>query len=136
MVPLNVNQRGLQGIDPLLIAGVTNMQNIYNPAGGPPRTENEKNTGRYRPTHVNNTNPQGDNSREMPPGGNPNYNEQNAHRPQGNENPRNDPSSKDGKFDILDDIDIDNLNRVTYEPTNNEIFFAKTKWQYDRRLHI
>ena len=43
----------------------------------------------------------------------------------------NDPSSKEGKFDILDDIDIDNLNLATHEPTNNEILFDKMKWQYD-----
>ena len=130
VVPLNVNQGGPQGIDPLLLAGVTNMQSRYNPAGGPPRTENGNNTGRNRPTYANNTNPQGDNSRPIPPGENP-YNERNAHRPQGNENPSNDPSSKEGKFDILDEIDRNNLNRATYEPTSNEIFFAKMKWQYD-----
>ena len=76
VVPLNVNQGGPQGIDPLLLAGVTNMQNRYNPAGGPPRTENGNNTGRNRPTYANNTNPQENNSRPMPPGENPNYNEQ------------------------------------------------------------
>ena len=106
------------------------MQSRYNPAGGPPRTENGNNTGRNRPTYANNTNPQGDNSRPIPPGENP-YNGRNAHRPQGNENPPNDPSSKEGKFDILDEIDRNNLNRATYEPTSNEIFFAKMKWQYD-----
>ena len=67
----------------------------------------------------------------MPPGGNCNYNKQNSHRPQGNENPRNDPSLKEGKFETLDDIDQDNSNEPTYEPKTNEIFFAKMKWQYD-----
>ena len=54
VVPLNVNQGGPQGIDPLLLAGVTNMQSRYNPAGGPPRIENGNNTGRNRPAHANN----------------------------------------------------------------------------------
>ena len=61
--PLNVNQGGPQGIDPLLLAGVTNMQNRYISAGRPPRTENGNNTGHNRLTHVNITNSHGDNSR-------------------------------------------------------------------------